>query len=1556
MKEEDGTLRFGTAIDMSGFEEGMNNIEQKVSAIGDNVQSESARISEMLNHIPDVDINFITNASQSLSTIGQAFAQIDSVVDENKAAIRELEAEYERLSNVSATDDAEVQLLNQQKQAIQENIALRQQIIAEAEKTADALAQTEQGLRAESEAVVSSATTIREQLGAIGAECEKHEAVIAKLQQESQNLLSKMSKAYSSGDDSEYIKLKQKRDAIEKEISSRKKSLNELRKQSNALEQEASKIESTTNKTKTNTQETEKNTQKQASLRQRLRELKIELVEMEAAGQRGTAQYKALQEEAARLTDAWGDAQAQANILANDQRGMQGIISGLTGLSGAFSAAQGAVALFSGENEELQKVMLKVQSLMAITMGLQQVQQTLNKDSAFTLVTLNGLKEWWNKLLAIGAGEQAAETATTVAATGAEVANTTSIAANTAAKQANAAASTASTAATGANTAGQVVNTGAAVAGTAANIGLAGAFRMVGAAIKSIPVFGWIAAAIGAIISVISHFISKANEADKELEEHEKMLEESRKAYAKASVEISDYITKIDKFNGTKAQEKKLVEELNQKYGSAMGYYSSLAEWKKVLKEKGEAYCQMLLKEAEAQAILNKYTEAFIALQEVRDKAAAGEYDHWYNTKAGDEKNRKKKIQEAEREATKWLERYKATMREAQTIRDNFDLNPHIDPATITPKGGKGGSGGVKFDAKAAAREYKKIYNEYINDIKSFIKDANAKITEQEIEASGEGLIRELNDIRYSTYQKEQAWKQQLRQLAEIRKNAIKEQYMTGKGHTEDTWEQTAESKKTIDDYVNELLYNADGTQTEIAKKYFEVLQGITEQGESQILKTRQKYYDEWVKEYGTTAQKIALLERQQITEMNSVPEEFRTAVFDAFERQMEQLKSADFKASINWEGVFGNLDEQSLQSLEYTLDKVKTYFRRAKDEMSTEEIKDFQEAIAKMENEIASRNPFAAFHKSLKDISAAKTEFIDAMNSWRDAQLDLTQKQAEYNDALQLKNDLQNQVDEGTLSEDSQEYKDAVDKLASAQINLNNATKKVNTEEQRTLNARNNLTSSYKTFANQLKNVGGVVKDLGGKAKNLAEAFGSDVAGGIGKSIDFIDEVLSATSDVISAIGDVGKSVAKGVGSTVEATSQGATAAAAAGASAISTIEKASVILAVISAALQIATAIANLFNNDEEKQKEIENLQRRIDQLQWELDNAEAARLRDRYGDAQQRVIALYKEAEAEILKLHQATLQYYGSWATWIGRCIYQNEIMQKSIKKIADEYAKLDYTADKALGSKKYDEARKQLENLAEQQILLQKQINEEDSKKKTDHGKIEEWQRQMQENAQEMVNIINEMVEDIIGYSAEDIAKELGDAFFEAAAAGEDAMEAWKDKANEIIRDVIKNMLVTKFLEEPLGQIFDKYRKKWFGEDGNFKGIDTVIDSMNEFSADINQVGEGFSEIWDALPDDVREWFTDDAEREGTSRGIATASQESVDENNARLTTIQEHTYTLVQGMGELNRTSSAILDKVTNIDKNTSEANTKLDTMSKGIKDIKDNIDDISTRGIKIKS
>ena len=240
------------------------------------------------------------------------------------------------------------------------------------------------------------------------------------------------------------------------------------------------------------------------------------------------------------LQDIQGDIQSQGSVLANDEATFAGVLSGLNGVVGGFTAAQGAVALFAGENENLQKIMLKVQSLMSITMGLQQVAQTLNKDSAFSLITLNKAKEWWNNLLAVGRGEQIASTAATAADTTATIASTAATTANAAAEQASNTAKTASVGATTGAAAAQAVQTASATAGTVANIGLAGAFRMVGAAIKSIPVFGWILAGISALIALVSHFVSKANESKKATEEWYNAIAENAYKPIASIMELSD--------------------------------------------------------------------------------------------------------------------------------------------------------------------------------------------------------------------------------------------------------------------------------------------------------------------------------------------------------------------------------------------------------------------------------------------------------------------------------------------------------------------------------------------------------------------------------------------------------------------------------------------------------------------------------------------------------------------------------------------------------------------------------------------------------------------------------------------------------------------------------------------------------------------------------------------------------------------------------------------------------------------------------------------------------
>lgn len=465
-------------------------------------------------------------------------------------------------------------------------------------------------------------------------------------------------------------------------------------------------------------------------------------------------------------------------------------------------------------------------------------------------------------------------------------------------------------------------------------------------------------------------------------------------------------------------------------------------------------------------------------------------------------------------------------------------------------------------------------------------------------------------------------------------------------------------------------------------------------------------------------------------------------------------------------------------------------------------------------------------------------------------------------------------------------------------------------------------------------------------EAEKEFESIGDTVGGTAGKIISATGQIMTSTLSMIN-----------GIVQLTTASTTGMETAAMTSSAAIQTVEKASVILTIISAAMQIAMTIINLFNNDEEYQKEIDKLQRRIDQLQWELDNAETVRMQKRSFDVLEKLKQVYVETRAEVLKLHSAEIRRGGFSARLFSESAYKNEILAKSADKLAKAYANIEYTADKALGSAKYDNAKEKLQNIAQQQLLIQEQINKEDAKKKTDHGKIEDWERQIQELGEEANKIINEIVEDIIGGSSADIAKELGDAFFDAFQAGEDAAEAWGAKVNDIVADVIRRMLISKYLEEPLGEIFDKYKSKWY-KDGDFAGIDAIMESMNGFANDLNQVGEDFQTIWDNLPDSIKNLITVDEEsREASERGIATASQESVDENNGRLTVIQSHTYTMNENVKTLVLLSDKMLEAMVAIRTNTEYCRKldKLDNIDKEITRMKRRLDDIGDNGVKMK-
>ena len=542
------------------------------------------------------------------------------------------------------------------------------------------------------------------------------------------------------------------------------------------------------------------------------------------------------------------------------------------------------------------------------------------------------------------------------------------------------------------------------------------------------------------------------------------------------------------------------------------------------------------------------------------------------------------------------------------------------------------------------------------------------------------------------------------------------------------------------------------------------------------------------------------------------------------------------------------------------------------------------------------------------------------------------------------------NQIADMTLEQLQQVLERAEQELADLEKNGGASDKQLSVARAKVMTAKNKVQSAQ--AKNDVSPDKRSVKEWEDLYKTLLEcekqfeSIGNTVGGVAGEIISVAGNITTSSLSMIN-----------GIVQLVNMSSAGIQGTAVAAATAISTVEKASVILTIISAAMQIGMQIVNLFNSDDEKQEHIEALQGRIDQLQWELDNADIVRLQENSGKAVERVRQALSETYQELLKNKLAVGDVAGAWRLLFTNVSSNSEVLEKTAEKLAKAYANIEYTADKALGGEKYASAKEQLENIAQQQILIQEQIEAEQSKKKSDGGQIEEWQRQIEELGQEAVQIINDMVEDIIGGSSSEIASELGDAFFEAFQAGEDYAEAWGDKVNEIVADVMKRMLVSKFLEEPLGEIFDKYKKIWFPNGSGENTLDSVINSMGSFAADLNAVGDDFATIWENLPDSVKSMFdvTEEATREASEKGIATASQESVDELNGRATAIQGHTYSISENTKIILSVVNMILQSVLNIETHTERISGLVEDVESSVKEMKDTVNDIALKGVKLK-
>lgn len=102
-------------------------------------------------------------------------------------------------------------------------------------------------------------------------------------------------------------------------------------------------------------------------------------------GKQGTAEYQQLSKETAILRDAVMDATAEITRMASDTSNLDAVLSFAAGESGGFAAFTGAMELFGSESEEVQEAQKKLQAAIAITTGVQAIQNEVQKQSAIML-------------------------------------------------------------------------------------------------------------------------------------------------------------------------------------------------------------------------------------------------------------------------------------------------------------------------------------------------------------------------------------------------------------------------------------------------------------------------------------------------------------------------------------------------------------------------------------------------------------------------------------------------------------------------------------------------------------------------------------------------------------------------------------------------------------------------------------------------------------------------------------------------------------------------------------------------------------------------------------------------------------------------------------------------------------------------------------------------------------------------------------------------------------------------------------------------------------------
>ena len=1293
-----------------------------------------------------------TRAAQA---IDKAFANIDVIVDTNKAAITELENEYKRLGAeaskaLSAGHKEEAAALQTKQAQLREEITLRQTVIDEAGKQADALLREEQQLRKAQEAAQNNATA-------------------------------------------------------------------------------------------------------QQSLRTQLRNVREQLGQMEEAGLRGTETFRQLQKEAGRLANAIGDAQTQARIFSHDNAGLQGMIAGLSGVAGAFSAAQGAVALFAGENENLQKIMLKVQALMSITMGLQQVANALNKDSAFMLTTVAKAKELLaaaNLKLAgaLGISTVAAQALMATLTLGLSVAITAVIAiiAKLNSKQAEAKKAADEFNKKVAEAAGKPIAAYRAL--QAEWLSLTGSlkdrekwvqdnadkFNDLGykvrnakeaedLLIKNSAKFVEACILKAKALAAQNLAAEKYQEIIKKQAEIEAMPDQVQKQRLVGTMGADDKPV-YETYMATNDAKVKAQKELADMQAAARTLIEQqtkfTAEEQAILAQIGNQAGQVVegsvaAAEKELQRLRGLYNDAATDAErsnlakQIAAQQAEGERLSLKTTSRGGGSN-KEKDPFAEMLATrkglyekylKWITSSDETVRNAAAsefaplLKEGSSYLDYLEKqrAAIEAKATK---------TAADLKNLTTLNNEIANATRESVISAFDAQLQQElaqcktlsemlatIERRRSELSGDNSDVDNAKAEILTAAENDAKEQAKEETKALLNEYAAYLQEKIDFEESYARNRELLTRRAAEATTDAERQVVEAALAALEAKRAEYNK------RSGSEQYDTLLQEYQTyQQQETAILEKYAA--QRALAEQQGNAAMIAQinakqQTELSKLAAQRLMASESWGQLFSDISRLSTTTINRLLNDINSRKVNLSAEFNPADLKAINDQLQKAKNELQTRNPFLALRQSLSELRAAikADKLLDSDDPFVKSLEEKKKQYADYTDAINSSDTTLAGAAKEAFADLLAEGSSYVDMLRRKIATLNGLKIKgeLTIEGQEQLDILNAALNKEQGTA---KSVGAAIKenfaDLGSSLTFVSSCFGS-VVSGIKKMGLSMDEETETILNDIGGMLDGASQIATGIATANP--------------------------LSIIQGSIGFLSSAFDLFNS------------------------------RDR-------------KAERSIKKHEEAV--------TRLGRA-----------------YTALQHAVDNALGETVYQNQSALIANLRQQQNEIYGMINDEKSKKHTDWGKVEEYQERIADANRQIQDIISEITKSITQTSAGELANQLKDALMEAFESGEDAAKAFGDIANQVLRNAVANALKLQFLEKPLQNAIKQLQKDMgFDEEGNGSFDGLTPEEQARFKAAVAAAGANFKNAMDMYKDLFAE--LDDSDPTSLSGAIKGASQESID--------------------------------------------------------------------------